>query len=99
MHNYIVNASIQILPVGTAKHPYSWVDEAIEVIKQSGIKHEVGPFATVVEGTYKEVMKVIDEVNEYLVSKGCEEWISSLQIQIRSNGDITGDEKTDKFRD
>jgi uncharacterized protein (TIGR00106 family) len=98
MHNYIVNASIQILPVGTEKHPYTWVDEAIAIIQQSGIKHEVGPFATVIEGTYKEVMKVIDEVNEYLVSKGCEEWISSLQIQIRSNGDITGDEKTDKFK-
>lgn len=98
MHNYIVNASIQILPVGTAKHPYNWVDDAIEVIKKSGIKNEVGPFATVIEGTYKEVMKVIDEVNEYLVSKGCEEWISSLQIQIRSEGDITGDEKTEKFK-
>lgn len=98
MHNYIVNASIQILPVGTVKHPYNWVDEAIEVIKQSGIKYEVGPFATVIEGTYKEVMKVIDDVNEYLVSKGCEEWISSLQVQVRSNGDITGDEKTEKFR-
>lgn len=98
MHNYIVNASIQILPVGTAKHPYNWVDDAIEVIKKTGIKNEVGPFATVIEGTYKEVMKVIDEVNEYLVSKGCEEWISSLQIQIRSEGDITGDEKTEKFK-
>lgn len=98
MHSYIVNASIQILPVGTVKHPYSWVDEAIEVIQQSGIKYEVGPFATVIEGTYNEVIKVINEVNEYLVSKGCEEWISSLQIQIRSNGDITGDEKTDKFK-
>ena len=98
MHNYTVNASIQILPVGTAKHPYEWVDEAIAVIKQSGIKNEVGPFATVIEGTYNEVMKVIEDVNEYLVSKGCEEWISSLQIQIRSNGDITGEEKTEKFQ-
>ena len=97
MHNYIINASIQILPVGTAKHPYEWVDDAIAVIKQSGIKNEVGPFATVIEGSYKEVMKVIEEVNEYLVSKGCEEWISSLQIQIRSKANITGLEKTEKF--
>lgn len=98
MHNYIINASIQILPVGTAKHPYEWVDDVIAVIKQSGIKNEVGPFATVIEGTYKEVMKAIDEVNEYLCSKGCEEWISSLQIQIRSNADITANEKTEKFQ-
>ncbi|MGE5106687.1 MAG: MTH1187 family thiamine-binding protein [Sphingobacteriales bacterium] len=97
MHNYIINASIQILPVGTEKHPYEWVDEAIAIIKQSGIQNEVGPFATVIEGNYKDVMKVIDDVNEYLCQKGCEEWITNLQIQIRSNSDITGIEKTEKF--
>jgi len=42
-------------------------------------------------------MKVINDVNEYLYSKGCNEWISNVQIQIRSKGDITGDEKTGKF--
>jgi uncharacterized protein (TIGR00106 family) len=97
MHNYIVNASIQIIPVVQDKHPYEWVDEAIAIIQQSGIKHEVGPFATVLEGTYDAVMKVINEVNEHLLSRNCAEWISSLQIQIRSQGDITGEEKTEKF--
>jgi uncharacterized protein (TIGR00106 family) len=98
MHNYIVNASIQILPIVQDKHPYEWVDEAIAIIQQSGIKHEVGPFTTILEGTYAEVMRVINDVNELLYSKGCNEWISSIQIQIRSNGDITADEKTEKFK-
>jgi len=98
MHNYIINASIQIVPIVQDKHPYEWVDEAIAIIQQSGIKHEVGPFATVIEGKYDEVMKVILGVNEYLYTKGCNEWISNVQIQIRSKGDITGDEKTEKFK-
>jgi uncharacterized protein (TIGR00106 family) len=97
MHNYIINASIQIVPIVLDKHPYEWVDEAIEVIQKSGIKHQVGPFATVLEGTYNEVMKVINDVNEHLLSRGCAEWISNLQIQLRSNRDITANEKTDKF--
>ena len=97
MHNYIVNASLQILPVVQDRHPYEWVDEAILIIRQSGIKYEVGAFSTVLEGTYAEVMKVVNDVNEYLYSKGCNEWISNVQIQIRSKGDITGDEKTGKF--
>ena len=96
MHGYIINASIQIIPVVQDRHPYDWVDEAIEVIKKSGIKYEVGPFATVLEGRYDEVMKVINEVNEHLLQRNCAEWISNLQIQIRSTGDITGDEKTAK---
>ena len=98
MHKYIINASIQIVPVVLDKHPYEWVDEAIAVIQQSGIKYEVGPFATVVEGKYDEVMKVIDAVNEYLYTKQCNEWIANVQIQIRSKGNITGEEKTDKFK-
>jgi uncharacterized protein YqgV (UPF0045/DUF77 family) len=98
MHRFIVNASIQILPVVQDRHPYEWVDEAIAIIQQSGIKHEVGPFATVVEGTYEEVMQVVNNINEYLFSLGCSEWICNAQVQIRSGGDITGDEKTVKFK-
>jgi uncharacterized protein (TIGR00106 family) len=98
MHAHIINASIQIVPIVLDKHPYLWVDDAIAIIQQSGIKHEVTPFATILEGTYEEVMKVIHDVNEFLYQKGCTEWISNLQIQIRSAGDITSDEKTEKFR-
>ncbi len=98
MHNYIVNASLQVLPVATSKHPYEWVDDAIAIIKQSGIKCEVGPFTTVVEGTYEQVMKAIHDINEYLYEKQCNEWILGVQLQIRSEGDITGEEKTAKHK-
>lgn len=98
MHDYIVNASLQIVPIVEDKHPYLWVDEAIAIIQSSGTKYEVGAFATVLEGSYDEVMKVIHNVNEYLLEKGCAEWISNIQIQIRSNSDITGLEKTIKFQ-
>ncbi len=97
MHHHIVNASVQILPIVQDKYPYEWVDEAITVIQQSGVKYEVGAFATTLEGKYEEVMKVINDINEYLLQKGCAEWITSIQLQIRSNSDITGDEKTAKF--
>lgn len=98
MHQFLINASIQILPITEDRHPYEWVDEAISVIQQSGISYEVGPFATVLEGNYADVMKVIHEVNEYLFSRGCTEWIAQTQIQIRSNSDITSLEKTAKFQ-
>ncbi|MEJ7828904.1 MAG: thiamine-binding protein, partial [Segetibacter sp.] len=71
MHSYTINASLQIIPVVEDRHPYEWVDAAISVIQQSGIKYEVGPFATVLEGTYSEVMKVVNDVNEHLLSEEC----------------------------
>jgi uncharacterized protein YqgV (UPF0045/DUF77 family) len=98
MHQYLINASIQILPLAQDKHPYEWVDEAIAIIQASGIKHEVGPFTTVLEGTYEQVMQVIDQVNNHLCEKGCAEWITGLQLQIRAAGDMTGEEKVEKYK-
>lgn len=98
MHNYIINASIQIVPIVTDKHPYEWVDETINIIHQSGIKYEVGPFSTILEGSYEDVMRTVHQVNEFLYQKQCAEWITNLQIQIRSKEDITGWEKTKKFQ-
>lgn len=98
MHEFIVNASVQVLPVVQDRHPYEWVDEAIDIIRQSGIRHEIGPFATVLEGRYPEVMAVIQAVNEHLYARHCHEWILNIQLQVRSGGDITGDEKTAKFK-
>ena len=99
MHHFKINASIQVVPIVWDKHPYAWVDEAIAIIQKSGIRYEVGPFATVLEGDYEEIMNVIHEVNEQLYRLGCNEWISNIQIQIRSLGDVGWEEKTDKVRE
>jgi len=98
MHNHLVNASIQIIPIVRDRHPYEWVDEAIRVIQKSGITYEIGPFSTVIEGSYEAVMSVIHEINEHLYQMGCAEWINNIQVQIRADGDITGQEKIEKFK-
>jgi hypothetical protein len=43
-------------------------------------------------------MDVIRQVNEHLYNRHCGEWITSVQLQIRSAADITAAEKTDKFQ-
>jgi len=98
MHNFIINASIQVIPLGTDKDPYEWVDEVISIIQQSGIQYEIGPFATVLEGKYNEVMKLTHAINDHLFNRNCSEWITNLQIQIRSGSDITSLEKIVKFK-
>ncbi len=97
MHSHTICATIQILPLAQDKHPYEWVDEAIPIIARSGIKFEVRSFATEIEGTYAEVMQVINDVNEHLFQKGCAEWIANLQIQIRADKAISASEKTEKY--
>lgn len=97
MHQFIVNATIQILPLAQDKHPYEWVDEAISIIQASSLRYEVRPFSTELEGKYADIVDLFQKVNEHLYKKQCHEWICNLQIQIRSNGDMTSEEKTGKF--
>ena len=83
MHRYIVNASIQILPIVQDRHPYEWVDEAIAIIQNAGIKYEIGPFATVVEGKYEEVMNLINAIRHSLRAPGSGKATDSLRTLKR----------------
>lgn len=98
MHQYIINATIQVIPLAQDKHPYEWVDIAIPIIQAYGIKYEVRPFSTELEGTYEQVIDVFNKVNHHLLEQNCSEWITNLQVQIRSNGDMTGEEKIEKYK-
>ena len=64
MHQHLINASLQVVPIIQNKHPYKWIDEVIEIIKKSGLTYDLGAFATVVEGKYDEVMKLVNDVNK-----------------------------------
>ncbi|TDO25778.1 thiamine-binding protein [Sediminibacterium goheungense] len=93
-HPHIVSAAIQLVPVEAGnKHPYVWIDEVIEIIKQEGLSCEVGPFSTSIDADYKSIMRVVDKINVYLLAKNCPEWLLNVQIQVRSGGDMSSDEK------
>ena len=46
------------------KDSYELVDEAIGVIYKSGMKYQVCPFDTAIEGPYEKIMKVVEEVQQ-----------------------------------
>ena len=98
MHHLNINAGIQLLPIYTKEHPYQWVDSVIDLIKESGLEYEVGPFSTSVEGSYQRVHQLIDRINDFLLQEQCPEWILNVQYQIRSEGGVSAAEKTDKFK-
>jgi uncharacterized protein (TIGR00106 family) len=96
MKNY-VNIAIQVLPKSKEKHSYEIVDEAIKVIHNSGIKYQVCPFETVMEGPYDEIMKVVEEVQQTCLNKGAEELIVNIKIQNRKDSKVTIEEKMKKY--
>lgn len=92
-----VNIALQVLPASTVKHPYTIVDKAIELIRQSGLKYRVCPFETVLEGDYDEIMELIKRIQQECLDFGAESLLSYLKIQLSRDTDVTIEDKTGKY--
>ncbi len=93
-----INAAIQVLPQSREKHIYDIVDEAIEEIKASGLRNQVCPFETVVEGDYDKVIALISKVRDRCFKAGADDLIINIKIQARKDGMVTIDEKMNKYQ-
>lgn len=94
-----VNLALQILPMGKAKpEAYALVDEAINVIIASGLKYEVCPFETVLEGSYEEVMKVAEAAQQACFDAGAEDLLVYFKIQRSRSKAVSIGDKIGKYR-
>ncbi|PLS14613.1 hypothetical protein CVD28_27270 [Bacillus sp. M6-12] len=90
--------SIQIIPKtknGESVIPY--VDEAIAVIANSGVKYEVHPLETTMEGDLEELFRIIKEMNQRMVEMGSSNVISQVKILYQPGG-ISMGQLTEKYR-
>ena len=93
-----INLALQIIPKSRDKDVYALVDEAIAVIQNSGLKYEVCPFETVMEGEYEEIMKVVKEAQKASFDAGAEELLVNIKMQVRKGSDVSIEEKTGKYK-
>ncbi|MGD6801426.1 MTH1187 family thiamine-binding protein [Rossellomorea vietnamensis] len=96
MKNSLV--SIQIIPkTKNGEDVIPYVDAAISVIEESGVKYEVHPLETTMEGDLTELMKVIEKMNEKMIELGSRNVISQVKILYQPNG-ISMDQLTEKYK-
>jgi uncharacterized protein (TIGR00106 family) len=93
-----INLGIQIVPKSKTLDSYALVDKAIEVIQNSGVKYEVTPFETVMEGPEDKLMAIARQAQEAVLEAGADEILVYYRMQIRNNADVTMAEKTAKFK-
>jgi uncharacterized protein (TIGR00106 family) len=94
----IINLGIQIVPKSKLIDSYWLVDQAIEVIQKSGVKHVVTPFETVMEGTQDELMEIAKEAQQAVLDAGADEILVYYRLQIRKDKDVSIEDKTEKYR-
>lgn len=73
------------------------VAQAIEVIRTSGLKYEVGPMSTAVEGEFEEVMDLFKRVHRAVVDGGADRVITIVRLDEKRGG-VTIEGKLEGFR-
>ncbi|WP_249872329.1 thiamine-binding protein [Oceanobacillus saliphilus] len=90
--------SIQIIPkTKNGEDTIPFVDEAIAVIHESGVKYQVSPLETTMEGELAELFQIVERMNEKMVEKGCPSAISQIKVFYKPTG-ASMDQLTEKYR-
>jgi uncharacterized protein YqgV (UPF0045/DUF77 family) len=90
--------SIQILPKTKNNDdiiPY--VDRAIQVIAESGVKYLVSPLETTMEGELGQLLDIIKQMNAAMIEFGSPNVISQVKIYYNPSG-ASMDKLTEKYR-
>ncbi|UTR12308.1 MULTISPECIES: thiamine-binding protein [Evansella] len=90
-----VMAGLQVLPNGKDMDTDGILPHVVKVIKDSGLKYEVGPMETVVEGSMEDVMELVTKLQgETANQDGIEEVITNIKLHYRPDGVSMEDKKT-----
>lgn len=92
-----INLSLQIIPCVPEERIYPVVDKVIEYIASTGVKYEVGPMETTMEGDLDHLLEIVKKAQEICVKEGCGRVLSQIKIDYKAEG-VTMDEKIHKYR-
>lgn len=93
----ICNVSLQILPRVPDERIYEVVDKVINYIDSCGVKYEVGPMETTMEGELDELLEIVKKAQDICVKEGSTRVLSVIKIDYKPEG-VTMDEKIGKYR-
>jgi uncharacterized protein (TIGR00106 family) len=90
--------SIQIIPkTKNGEDVIPYVDEAIAIIEKSGVRYEVHPLETTMEGNLPDLFKVIEQMNERMIEMGSSNVISQIKVLYQPTG-IEMNQLTEKYK-
>ena len=77
-------------PLGTGSPSLSaYVAKVHKVLEKSGLKYQLTPMSTIVEGDVDEILKVAKEMHEILFSEGVKRVVTSIRIDERKDKELS----------
>jgi len=89
--------SVQIIPkTPNGENVIPYVDEAIKIIQESGIKYKVHPLETTMEGDMDILFQVISKMNKRMIELGSNNCITQIKVLYQPSG-IKMETLTEKY--
>lgn len=88
-----IQLAIQVVPLERNGNVYDKIDAAIEVIQQSGVTYMITPMETVMQGPYDKLQQIARDAQQALVDAGCKEFLVNIKMHVRTDADVTMEEK------
>lgn len=81
---------ISVVPVGTGSESFQDdVDRAVAVIEQNGLKYQVTPTSTIVEGDIDKLFDVAQVIHLNEVKNNAKRVVMTMKIDDRTDKDMT----------
>jgi uncharacterized protein YqgV (UPF0045/DUF77 family) len=92
-----VNLSLQVIPIVPDERVYAVVDKVIAYIDSCGLRYEVGPMETTIEGELEQLLAIVAATQRICAAEGATRVLSVVKIDYKPEG-VTIDEKVSKYR-
>jgi len=81
---------ITVIPLGTGETSASkYVAKCLDVARKSGLKYEITPMSTVIEGNLEKILEVIRKMHEVPFNEGAQRVVTTITIDDRRDKKIT----------
>jgi uncharacterized protein (TIGR00106 family) len=93
-------AEVSVVPLGTKTASVSqYVARAIKILEQEqGIKHEITPMGTVIEGDLDRILAVVKRMHEAVLGEGVARVVTTVKVDDRRDKPLTMNGKLDSVR-
>jgi len=89
---------ISFVPIGTGTSLSRYVAKVIKNLEKSGIKYQLTPMGTIVEGEWEEISDLIDHSHKLIFEMGIERIITNIKIDYRLDKSSSMEDKINSVK-
>ncbi len=95
----IASIAFQVMPkAGPEVNIIEIIDKVIAIVKKSGVRYEVGPMETTMEGDLDTLLAIVRKAQDVALKAGASQVFTNVKIFYNPKGVMTIEEKVRKHR-